>query len=128
MRASLIIVLALAVGIIAESSKNHNYSHLIKHHARPRVTRRFIPEYTAIAYGFGKRQSVMDSPKMNKQERYLSTILQHFPQGISVEWLLQQMKTNPVFAAKLTQLLLDGRADLMLMTDRSNPERTTWLY
>ncbi|KZC05128.1 PREDICTED: allatotropin-like [Dufourea novaeangliae] len=123
MRASIIIVLAFATGLIVATSQNHNYSHFVKHPARPRVIRGFIPEFMSTAYGFGKRQSTADISKMNKHERILFTLLRYFPQGIPVEWLLQQMKTNPAFAAKVTQLLLDGRP----MIDRYNPERTTWL-
>ncbi|XP_033193530.2 allatotropin isoform X2 [Bombus vancouverensis nearcticus] len=128
MRASVIIVLAFATGIVVATSRNHNYSHFVKHHARPRVIRGFKPEYMSTAYGFGKRQSTIDVPKLNKQERILSTLLRYFPQGIPVDWLLQQLKTNPTFATKLTQALMDERTDFTSMIDRSNPERITWLY
>lgn len=55
------------------------------------------------------------------------TIIKYFNFRISVEWLLQQIKTNPTFATKLAQLLMNERIDLMSMVDRSNPERT-WLF
>ncbi|XP_076303089.1 allatotropin [Lasioglossum baleicum] len=128
MRASIVIVLAFVSGIVIATSKNHNHSHFVKTHARPRVIRGFKPEYMSTAYGFGKRQSVVEVPKINKHERILATLLRYFPQGIPVEWLLQQMKTNPAFATKLTQILIDERINFMSMMDRSNPERITWLY
>ncbi|XP_012143131.1 allatotropin [Megachile rotundata] len=128
MRASIIVVLAFATGIVVVSSKNHNYSHFVKHHARPRVIRGFKPEYMSTAYGFGKRQSIVDVPKFNKRERLLSMLLQYFPQGIPAERLLQQMKTNPAFNTKLTQLSMDERGDLMSMMDHSNPKELTWLF
>ncbi|KOX68025.1 hypothetical protein WN51_07321 [Melipona quadrifasciata] len=128
MRATIIIVLAFATGIVVATSRNRNYSHFVKHPARPRVIRGFKPEYMSTAYGFGKRQSIIDVPKINRQERILSTLLRYFPQRIPVEWLLQQMKTNPNFATKLTQVLMDERTNFISMMDRSNPERITWLY
>ncbi|XP_012339021.1 allatotropin-like [Apis florea] len=128
MRTSIIIVLAFAIGIVIATSRNHNYSHFIKHHAGPRVIRGFKPEYISTAYGFGKRQNIIDVPKINKNERILSILLRYFPQGIPIEWLLQQIKTNPTFAAKLTQVLMNERTDFMSMMDRSNSERITWLY
>ncbi|CAK9801428.1 hypothetical protein ANTQUA_LOCUS2838 [Anthophora quadrimaculata] len=128
MRASIIIILAFATGIVVATSRNRNYSHFVKHHARPRVIRGFQPPSMSTAYGFGKRQSIIDVPKVNKQERILSTFLRYFPQGIPVEWLLQQIKTNPTFATKLTQVLMDERTDFMSIMDPSNSERTTWLF
>lgn len=47
---------------------------------------------------------------------------------IPIEWLLQQIKTNPTFAIKLTQVLMNERTDFISMMDRSNSERITWLY
>ncbi|KOC60286.1 hypothetical protein WH47_08658 [Habropoda laboriosa] len=128
MRASIIIILAFATGIVVAASRNRNYSRFVKHHAKPREIRGFLPDRTGTAYGFGKRQSIIDVPKVNKHERILSTFLRYFPQGISVEWLLQQMKTNPTFATKLTQVLMDGRTDFMPVMDRFNPETITWLF
>ncbi|XP_017883805.1 allatotropin-like [Ceratina calcarata] len=128
MRVSIIIILAFATGVIVATTRNHNFSNFVKHHARPRVIRGFIPEHMSTAYGFGKRQSSMDASKVDKNERILSTLLRYFPQGISTEWLLQQMKTNPAFASKLIQLLLDGRPDFVPMSEHFNPERITWLY
>ncbi|CAL7943692.1 unnamed protein product [Xylocopa violacea] len=128
MRVGIIVILAFAIGIVMATSRNRNYSHFGKHQARSRVARGFIPPQMGTAYGFGKRQSTVDVPKINKHEQILSTLLRYFPQGISVEWLLQQMKTNPAFATKLTQVLIDGRTDFMSMMDRSNPDRITWLF
>ncbi|XP_006562922.1 allatotropin-like [Apis mellifera] len=127
MRTSVIIILAFATGIVIATSRNYNYSHFIKH-AGPRVIRGFKPEYISTAYGFGKRQNIIDIPKINKNERILSILLRYFPQGIPIEWLLQQIKTNPIFAIKLTQILMNERTDFMSMMDRSNSERITWLY
>ncbi|XP_076667614.1 allatotropin [Andrena cerasifolii] len=127
MRVSIIIVLVFAAVIVVATSKNHNYSHFVKYHARPRVIRGYKPAHISTAIGFGKRQSVADAPKMNKHERILSMLLRYFPQGIPVEWLLQQMKTNPTFAAKLTRLLMDGSVDWTSIMESSNSERT-WLY
>lgn len=81
MRGSIIIVLAFAIGIAVAASRNQNYSHFVKHHARPRVIRGFKPEQMSTAYGFGKRQSITDVPKDSKQERILSILLRYFPQG-----------------------------------------------
>ncbi|XP_076659184.1 allatotropin [Halictus rubicundus] len=127
MRPAIIIILAFAAGMIAATPRHRNFSHFVKHTARPRVIRGFKPVIMSTAYGFGKRQSTADVSNTNKNERILFTLLRYFPQGIPVEWLLQQMKANPAFASKVTQLLMDGRADLALLTDRSNLERTTWL-
>ena len=127
MRASIIIVLVFVTGIVVATSENHNYSHVVKYHARPRVIRDTRPERYNFAYSYGKRQSVVDAPMMNEHERILSTLLQYFPQGIPMEWLLQQMKTNPAFAVKLTQLLMNRPVDLTSIMDPSNSE-TTWLY
>lgn len=80
MRATIIIVLAFATGIVVATSRNRNYSHFVKHPARPRVIRGFKPEYMSTAYGFGKRQSIIDVPKINRQERILFTFLRYFPQ------------------------------------------------
>ncbi|XP_034183578.1 allatotropin [Osmia lignaria lignaria] len=128
MRASIIVVLAFATGIVVVSSRNHNYSHFVKHHARPRVIRGFKPEYMSTAYGFGKRQSTADVPKLNKRERMLSILLQYFPQGFPAERLLQQMKGNPDFNTKLTQLSTDERGDLLSAMDHSNSKELTWLF
>ncbi|XP_031830709.1 allatotropin [Nomia melanderi] len=127
MRASIIIILAFAAGMIVATPRNRNYSQFVIHPARLRVIRGFKPSRLSTAYGFGKRQSTDDLSKINKNERILFTLLRYFPQGISVEWLLQQMKTNPAFATRVTRLLMDGRTDLMSMIDRSNSEGRTWL-
>ncbi|XP_076668758.1 uncharacterized protein LOC143369135 isoform X2 [Andrena cerasifolii] len=95
MRASIIIVLVFAAGIAVAISENHHYSEFSPHPS------------TGTAYLYGKRQSVVDAPMMNEHEQILSTLLRYFPQGIPMEWLFQQMKTNPTFAAKLTQILMD---------------------
>ena len=81
MRASVIVVLVLAAGIVVAASKSHNYSHFVKYHARPRVIRGYKPNHISTAIGYGKRQSAVDAPKMNKHERILSTLLRYFPQG-----------------------------------------------
>ncbi|XP_076753124.1 allatotropin [Xylocopa sonorina] len=128
MRVGIVVILAFAIGIVMATSRNRNYSHFGKYQARSRVVRGFIPRQTGIAVGFGKRQSnIVNVPKVDRHEQILSTLLRFFPQGISIEWLLQQMKTNPAFATKLTQVLIDGHADFMSMMDRSNPDRITWL-
>ena len=123
MRASIIIVLVFAAGIVVATSENHNYWHGVKYHERPRVVRE-AARYQGAQY-FGKRQSVVDAPMMNEHERILSTLLRYFPQGIPVGWLLSLR--NPAFAAKLTQLLMDGPVDLTSIMDPANSE-TTWLY
>ncbi|XP_076636320.1 uncharacterized protein LOC143349159 isoform X2 [Colletes latitarsis] len=67
-----------------------------------------------VAIGFGKRKSTVDDPNIIKHEQI--TLLRYFPEGIPVEWLLQQIKTNPTFAVKLTQLL-DEHADSSMADD-----------
>ena len=95
MRASIIIVLAFATGIVVVTSEKQEFSQFSPH------------DTTGTGYLYGKRRSVVDVPMMNEHERILSTLLRYFPQGIPMEWLFQQMKTNPAFAAELTQLLMD---------------------
>ncbi|XP_043261802.1 uncharacterized protein LOC122402777 [Colletes gigas] len=72
-------------------------------------------EKRGVAVGFGKRKSTVDDPNIIKHEQI--TLLRYFPEGIPVEWLLQQIKTNPTFAAKLTQLLIDEHADSSMVDD-----------
>ncbi|XP_076384798.1 allatotropin [Megalopta genalis] len=128
MRPTIIIILVFAAGMIAATPRHRNYSHFVKHSVRPeRVIRGFKPVVMSTAYGFGKRQSSADISNINKNERILFTLLRYFPQGIPVEWLLQQMKTNPAIASKVTQLIMDGRADSTSIIDRVDPDRTTWL-
>lgn len=81
MRASIIIILAFAAGMIVATPRNRNYSHFVVHPARLRVIRGFKPPLLSTAYGFGKRQSSDDLPKINKNERILFTLLRYFPQG-----------------------------------------------
>ncbi|XP_053979140.1 uncharacterized protein LOC128896108 [Hylaeus anthracinus] len=131
MRASIIVILAFAAEmiVVVATSRNHNYFNVPKQpkYSEHRIIRTIAPPESQTSYGYGKRQSFVDAPEMTKHGRILSTLLEYFPQGIPVEWLLQQIKTNPTFAAKLTRLLMDERTDLVSM-DHSNPERTTWLY
>lgn len=94
MRTSIIIVLAFAIGTVIATSRNHNYSHFIKHHAGPRVIRGFKPEYISTAYGFGKRQNIIDVPKINKNERILSILLRYFPQGYIFNYFINLTISN----------------------------------
>ena len=93
MRTSVIIILAFATGIVIATSRNYNYSHFIKH-AGPRVIRGFKPEYISTAYGFGKRQNIIDIPKINKNERILSILLRYFPQGYIFNYFINLTISN----------------------------------
>lgn len=44
------------------------------------------------------------------------------------ERLLQQIKGNPDFNTKLTQLSTDERGDLLSTMDHSNSKELTWLF
>lgn len=81
MRASIIIILAVAAGIIVATPRTRNYSHFVKLRGKMKAIDSFKPTAIGTSINFGKRQSIVDPPKMTKHEQILFTLLRFFPQG-----------------------------------------------
>ncbi|XP_015590629.1 allatotropin isoform X2 [Cephus cinctus] len=127
MRLRIILVLGFAGLLLAErSGSSSGYSHFVKHRTKPREIRGFKPEFLSTAIGFGKRESPYEGiTSQDKNEKIILSLLQKFPQSVSLEWLFHEMRKNPELAKRIAMKIIAGDPDDKLSTvDLFKPERT----
>ncbi|XP_046831320.1 allatotropin-like [Vespa crabro] len=97
---------------------------------RDREIRGYRPHQisTSIGVGYGKRDGSTEISNFNKRERVLMLLLRYFPQGFTPEIILREMKANPVFAGKLTEMIINDENGQTRSGEQLQPEGTIFVF
>ncbi|XP_015187759.1 PREDICTED: allatotropin-like [Polistes dominula] len=97
---------------------------------RDREIRGYRPDEisTSIGVGYGKRDGPYEISNLNRRERVLLSLLRNFPQGITPELILREMKTNPHFAGKLTEMIINDDNGQTPIGEQLQPEGTIFIF
>ncbi|KAF7380585.1 hypothetical protein HZH68_016450 [Vespula germanica] len=83
---------------------------------------------TSIGVGYGKRDGSTEISNFNKRERVLLSLLRNLPQGFTPELILREVKTNPVFAGKLTEMIINDENGQTRIGEQLQPEGTIFIF
>ncbi|KAK2579643.1 hypothetical protein KPH14_011568 [Odynerus spinipes] len=130
MRFGLVIALILfGIVLMANGSRLRNYNTPnAKQSTKSRAIRGYKPEWGSMGIGFGKRDGSSEISNLNRQEKVLMSLLRNLPQGLSSEWILREMKTNPIFAGKLTEMIINDENGQTPIGEQVQPEGTILVY
>ncbi|XP_043487777.1 allatotropin-like isoform X1 [Polistes fuscatus] len=99
---------------------------------RDREIRGYRPDEisTSIGVGYGKRDGSYEISNFNRRERVLLSLLRNFPQGfrITPELILRETKTNPYFAGKSTEMIINDDNGQTPIGEQLQPEGTIFIF